>query len=387
MNANELSLVEFYKLHEISPVSQDVSDLRKHFQRRQALYHHLGVAPAAVQGRKVLEIGPGSGHNSLFTASLGPSAYVLVEGNPQGVKDVGELFSHHPQWTDGLRVENALLEDFESDEKFDLVILEGALGLLGTQAPEEFLAQAARFTAPGGMLVITCVDAASQFAETTRRLFAQMLIHPDQSLEDKLRVLLPIFQPHLARLEGMSRPPSDWIVDNLINPAAVGKTFSIPDALESLSGEFTIWSSSPRFLTDWRWYKKIVGEDAGFNEAALRSYWSNLHSFLDHQRVLPPRDEAENVALLTACSEVRARVVEYERDRDEKHVAEIASLLGDVVRLTEAVHAELAEAFQEAKTLLEQRPIDRQGLAACNFGGLFGRGQQYLSFVRDRPLL
>ena len=37
--------VDFYRQEEISPVAQDISDLDRHFQRRQALYRHLGISP------------------------------------------------------------------------------------------------------------------------------------------------------------------------------------------------------------------------------------------------------------------------------------------------------------------------------------------------------
>ncbi len=64
------SHLEFYQKHKISPVRQDISDLQSHFQRRKALYFHLGIMPNGIRDRKVLEVAPGSGHNSLYTASL-----------------------------------------------------------------------------------------------------------------------------------------------------------------------------------------------------------------------------------------------------------------------------------------------------------------------------
>ena len=88
----DTSLVEFYTRHKISPVRQDITDLRVHFERRASLYRHLGILPMAIAGRTVLEIGPGSGHNSLYTASLRPSRYVLVEANRTGGDDIERFF-------------------------------------------------------------------------------------------------------------------------------------------------------------------------------------------------------------------------------------------------------------------------------------------------------
>src|SRR5687768_7560883 len=93
MTASHLA---FYTAHGISPVRQDISDWERHRQRRSALYRQLGILPAYLKVRSVLEVGPGSGHNALYTASLGPSRFVLVEGNSTGIGDIRALFAEHP---------------------------------------------------------------------------------------------------------------------------------------------------------------------------------------------------------------------------------------------------------------------------------------------------
>ena len=98
------SLLEFYRRHQISPVRQDIRDLGAHFGRRTALYRHLGILPAFLRGRTVLEVGPGSGFNSLHTASLAagrthvvtayfPSARAGVVGGAIYLVDYGDLES------------------------------------------------------------------------------------------------------------------------------------------------------------------------------------------------------------------------------------------------------------------------------------------------------
>ena len=42
---NNTSFVDFYNKHDISPVSQDISDLEKHFQRRDSLLWTLHGKP------------------------------------------------------------------------------------------------------------------------------------------------------------------------------------------------------------------------------------------------------------------------------------------------------------------------------------------------------
>jgi len=82
----ERPFIDFYRRHGISPVSQNISNLKKHLERRKALYRHLGIPPTLVKDRTVIEFGPGNGHNAIYTTSLNPSRYVLVDGNPTGLK-------------------------------------------------------------------------------------------------------------------------------------------------------------------------------------------------------------------------------------------------------------------------------------------------------------
>src|SRR5438128_11836711 len=86
------SLVDFYKRHGLSPVRQDISNLETHFTRRAGLYRHLGILPSFVRGRTVLEIGPGGGFNSLYTATLQQARYELLEPNPTGVTHIESGF-------------------------------------------------------------------------------------------------------------------------------------------------------------------------------------------------------------------------------------------------------------------------------------------------------
>jgi len=63
------SFVDFYTEHNVSPVSQDISDLRKHFQRRNVLLRSLGIPSALVRDTTILEFGPGSGHNATYVVN------------------------------------------------------------------------------------------------------------------------------------------------------------------------------------------------------------------------------------------------------------------------------------------------------------------------------
>ena len=84
--------LEYYIKEGISPVHQDISNLSKHFQIRSSLYRLLGLIPSFFTGKDIIEVGPGSGHNSIYTATLLPRTYELVEPNPLALKDISKIF-------------------------------------------------------------------------------------------------------------------------------------------------------------------------------------------------------------------------------------------------------------------------------------------------------
>jgi SAM-dependent methyltransferase len=377
------SLLDFYRRHGISPVRQDIRDLDAHFARRAALYRHLGILPKFLLGRTVLEIGPGSGFNSIYTASLRPSRYVMVEANPRGVADIGRLFSDYRELAERIEVVSAMADDYRSVEPFDFVFCEGLLALAGVPDPQRLLCRVAENAGPGGVLVITCIDAMSDFSETLRRLVAQVVIDPARDLTEHVRELLPIFGPHLSSLAGMSRRHDDWIIDNLLNPASIGPLLSIPDAVSALAGEFDVFGVSPRFFTDWRWYKAIVGEGGRFNELAIEAYWANVHNLLDYREVSPPRDPIDNQRLYDACATVRGAVREYERERDRSIIDLVLGGLDTIVASVRSFSRVTSDALADVRAALAQPVLDTAAVAASRgFGPWFGRGQQYLSFSR-----
>jgi SAM-dependent methyltransferase len=376
------SLLEFYQRHRISPVRQDIRDLQAHFARRAGLYRQLGILPGFLRGRTVLEIGPGSGFNSLYTASLEPSRYVMVEANPSGVDDIRRLFSSYPALAERIEVVSGRADDYESPMPFDFVFCEGMLALAGVPDPAQLLKAVARHTAPGGLLVITCIDALSDLSETLRRFVAQLLIDPDADLADQASHLLPVFSPHLSTLTGMSRRHDDWIIDNLLNPASIGPLLTLPGAVSALESGFDTFGTSPMFVTDWRWYKDI-GRDGRFNELAIDAYWANVHNLLDYRHLSAPRDPRENHRLYDACVTVRAAVQEYERERDRRVLNLLLPGLDATVSMVRDFSPATSDAIAELRDALARPSLDPAGVAASRrFGPWFGRGQQYLSVSR-----
>ncbi|MBV8534577.1 MAG: class I SAM-dependent methyltransferase [Alphaproteobacteria bacterium] len=375
------SHLQFYTAHKISPVRQDISDLKGHFERREALYRHLGILPAFIGGRRVLEVGPGGGFNALYTAALSPSHYTLVDGNPTGIEHMKELFAKYPEWTRDLEIVLSRLEDYKPTQAYDFVFCEGLLS--GVPNADEVLTCLGSFTAPGGVLVITCVDHLSHFPETIRRVFAQLAVSPKDDLATKTAKILPMMEPHLRTLGGMNRRHDDWVIDNLIHPGSIIPLINTPEAVTILGERFEHYAGSPHFVQDWRWYKSLAGEGRAFSAPAVEQYWANAHNLFDYRRVLPPRSPAANQALYQLCTHARRQVELFEVDRERKYIDAFCADLEKIAADARDYSPELAEAVSEAERLIRPKQIDPQAVAnAKKFAPLFGRGQQYVSFSK-----
>jgi len=373
--------VDFYRANKISPVEQDITDRRRHFERREALYRHLGLVPSFLAGRRVLEFGPGSGHNALHTLSLIPSRYTLVDANPTGLERCRALLAGEAN-AGVLEYVESMIETFRADGTYDLVLCEGVIPF--QIDPPGFLAQVARAARPGGVVVATTADAVSVLPEMLRKLMARLLVPGDAPADQQLAVLRPIFRPHLATLAGMSRPHDDWILDQLVQPW-VGELFSIECAVNALDREFDLHGSSPKFLTDWRWYKSIHGAERRWNQTAVKSYLANLHSLLDHRTTFAPRDPAANATLLRLAEQVYAAIGGIDRGGDAREAAEqVLDRLDGIYEQVVTFSLDIAGAIDDAATaidlLLQHGPLPV--LACGRLVPWFGRGQQYVSFIR-----
>jgi SAM-dependent methyltransferase len=373
--------VDFYRANQISPVAQDIADRTRHFERRDALYRHLGLVPGFLKGKRVLEFGPGSGHNALHTLSLAPAHYVLVDGNPTGLDRSRVLLAGEPN-AGALDFVESMIEDFRADGTFDLVLCEGVIPF--QIDPPAFLRQVARAAAPGGVVIATTADPVSYLPEILRKLMARLIVPGDAPAERQLAALRPIFKSHLANLAGMSRSADDWILDQLVQPW-VGEMLSIEDAILALDAEFDVHGTSPRFLTDWRWYKSIHGEDRRWNATAINSYLANLHSLLDHRVTFAPRDPAANRRLLTLAGRVYAATSAIDRGKAAQVVIEpVLEALDGIYDQATEFSLEIAGAISDGAaaidTLLEQGQVDL--LPGGRLAPWFGRGQQYVTFVR-----
>jgi len=366
--------VDFYSKNNISPVSQDIEELNKHFQRRESLFRSLGLLPTLIDGKSVLEFGPGSGHNALYIASLTPARYELVDGNPKGVQETRERLAAYSATK--IEVHQSLFEEFQTDTRFDIVWAEGCLP--GQSDPLSLLNHISQFVKEGGAYVVSTCNGISQLSEILRRLFRDRFFTPLGDVHQQARQLVPFMKLHLKHLEGMSRPVEDWILDCIVQPLSHRKLLSIPDVIACLEKRFDIYGSSPRFLQDWRWYKEIIGENRRFNDKAMESYYTSNLNLLDYRfefstHSLKFGKKLENLAFQSWDMMLRIE------QGDESVWKELFLLLKELCAHVEKLAPETSVAIREAMTLLQSGHPDME---LNHFPKWWGRGQQYLSLIK-----
>lgn len=375
---SDAPFVTFYMEHGISPVSQDISDLGRHFARRAALYRKLGLAPALLRGRSVIEFGPGSGHNSLFTLACEPARYVFVDANTRALEHCAEFVGPYMNGPTAIEAIESFFEDIEPEPVFDVVLAEGCLPF--QRRPCDMLTHLARWTAPGGLFVITTASATSYFSETLRRLLRDRLVSPDAPPADQLDILRPVIGPHLDQLTARSRPLDDWILDNIVQPLGDRAFLGSDAAMNALSEDFDFYGACPDFVTDLRWYKAIAEPDDEFLRSAIDQYHSNALNFLDYRLALPTQDAGFGIALEDLCLHVWKEMARLEATGDcpdanfDRVVTAIWSVADMVRGRSDVTHFAICEVIEALRTgAIGDMP---------HFAAFWGRGQSYLSFVR-----
>ena len=376
--------LEYYVREGISPVHQDISDLNKHFQTRESLYRLLGLIPSFFKGKDIIEVGPGSGHNSLYTATLRPRTYDLVEPNPVALKDIAKIFGNLSIKHTNPNIIPQCLEDFKNDKQHDIAICEGWLGGIDDYE-KSMLIKLSSFVKSGGVMLITFYSPIGGMATFLRRLLGYRLISKKDPMKKKTNTLEKAFSSHLNTMSSMSRSHEHWIQDSILNPHIyVG--ISTPRLFTQILGdEFVIYQSVPRFATDWRWYKSLHGKQRKFNESFLTEYDTISHCMIDFRMDGVKRPTKKNKELEKICSDFAMIAKDNETLGHGAYMKNIEPLLSKIISNIEAdlTHT-TKKALHEVSTLLKKKVVEIDDVANMSeFSGFFGREQCYLSVTRE----
>lgn len=378
-NLNSLS---YYAEHAPQLVNRTITDTEAHFQCREALYRHLGIPVHFLREKKILEFGPGCGHNSLFLLEYSPAQFTLVDGFAGALAHAEILLRPRCPKNSILRFVVSPIESYHDDTLYDLVLCEAVLPLQQS-APDVTLRAVARHVAPQGLLVITCADAMSLLPEIARRIMGQHITRNISDISQKIQVLKPFFSPHFAQLQGMQRPIEDWILDVVFQPH-FGPLFSIEDAMKCLP-DFDIYQSSPHFITDWRWYRQVPTQAQPWNTHALHAMQSLWHNFLDYRRSYPPRAPEANMALGSLAQAIFNYTLVQNKENSVEILENCIQTLSAMVENLEGrsgPHADTSIALEDLARAF-QAILDGSMAPDCGaFTHIFGRGQQFVSFIK-----
>lgn len=367
--------LEFYEKYKISPVVQDIKDFTQHIKRRTNLYRQVGVTPLTFQDKDILEIGPGGGYNSLVTYTYNPKTYTFIEPNSTGYNELKENFKDIDKGN--IFFNNCLLEDFNTDKKYDVIMCEGLIP--GLTNKEDFIAKLITLLKPNGIFVITTADQVTMFFEIIRRYMANILIKDIQNIDEQVKVLVDAFSTHLNTLKGMTRNHEDWCLDNLINDATYEHTFSMNDAIELVKNEFHVLGTSPNFFNNYIWYKELPNDINEYNNLYQEQFLQRWHNLIDYRYIVEDRASSKNTELAKHCLELIDLVKDSTNEKSIIFCLENIkdNLLSDA---NEKTILSINEVIDTLKSGLTQEKV----IKMIHFASAFGRGQSYISFVKEK---
>lgn len=373
---DKISFVDFYSKHGIIPTHQDISDFKKHEQRRRSLYYQLGLPDGIWKGANVLEFGPGSGHNAIITARMNPKSYLLIDANKASIESTKALLKKYaPQSVSKIKQKPIL--EFRSKEKFGIVLAEGLIPM--QKKPLQFLKHISSFVENRGVIVFTTNDAISLLPEILRRWQAWLLCRGIRSFDKKVERLVDFFLPDIKSLKGMSRSPQDWVIDQMIHPWA-GPLFSVPEAVKVLKKGWIYLGSSPRMAVDWRWYKKIYGNEFDKKDFLIDDYYSNAHHLLDCRFVTRAIDPNINKQVEYWSLEIYKRVFLQEKGKKPFSAKQLSSLVRKIAKLIQGEIPVTSHALEKFCISISGSKMGSNNIP--EFSVLWGRGQQYHSFIK-----
>lgn len=154
---------------------------------------------------------------------------------------------------------------------------------------------------------------------------------------------------------------------------------NIPTVIDCLHSKFDVYGASPRFLSDWRWYKQIVGIQRGFNEKALDDYYTNNLKLLDYRFEFPVHTLKFGYQLEEICSRSWDLMCLIENG-DQSSWKGIFTTLEELCAHIEIAAPITTDAIREIARCLQGDDVDMP--LPC-FSTWWGRGQQYISLIRN----
>ena len=382
MNSKIESHLSFYLKNKISPVKQDISSRKKHFQRRGSLYRYLGLHENFIKDKNILEVGPAEGHNSAFVASCDPISFDLLEPNLYACKNISSIFEKLKVQNSNYKIINKTLEKFNPKKKYDLVICEAWLGISNPE--RKLMRKLSNMVGTKGILVTTSASPIGFISNIIRRFLGNMIIKKNSTFDEKVFILYKAFSSHLKTLKNMSCPHLDWIKDVLLNPGFLTIHPTPKMIFNDIPKNFNFYNSYPSFHTDWRWYKDLHGPKRNLKKVFLKNYNINCHNFFDYKKIYEYQNPVSNFILEKYSLDLLNLLINFEKKKDNKNYILFLNKVIKILKNFKKIKGFKKEPLTEVISLLKSKNITIEKIRSMKkFKSLFGRELFYLSVFKD----
>lgn len=376
--------VKYYGAHKISPVSQDIKDLKKHIARRERLYMLLGINAALFKGAEILEVGAGSGYNTLPFLLAG-ARVDIVEPNKTGQEAMINLFQSYNINPSQYTIYDCMIEQFDSAKQYDFVIAEGFLPSLDNRKMQEAVIESLvrKVNRGGGYIVVTSMCVFSYFFEDVRRMLGYLLICECTSYEERVKILSQAFVAHLESLKFASRPIDDWVKDAILNPALDTEFLDMGECVAEFCKRacVEVVGISPALVSNLSWYKDM---EYSYATTIREQFRLKQHCLLSIDLLDNAREISSNQRLEKDLKRFRALIVELKQGGSALEIMQKAILvLQEILERNQDLGTAFSLPLLEVIAFLREGNITAKGVASLgDFAKAWGRGQQYISFKR-----
>ena len=284
----EKAVLKVYK--ESSPSFQDIENSKifeDFYKKRTNLFKKLSIPPTFMRGKKVLDIGGGTGENLVIYANQG-GLITIVEPNEISCKRAKELMEKN---NFNIEIINQSLYDLDPKiiNSFDIVICEGVLH--HTFNPLKGLNIILNNLKKDALVVVSLAESAGYMKRELQREFVRN--KGNNKKDEIIKIAKQYFQEHLDKAVKYGlRKEINIIFDTYINPQI--KTSSLEDICDVFfKNRVEYHSSYPRLASffetlSWRNY-----HENPFNYNYYKNYYKQLEKIW---AVSGSKDEDENHA-------------------------------------------------------------------------------------------
>ena len=141
--------------------------------------------------------------------------------------------------------------------------------------------------------------------------------------------------------------------------------------------------TSPNLILDERWYRQISLDHKKNNEYKVNSFYKRWHNLFNYKSFSSERDIEKNVKLNNLCTELVLKIRVNEKNDKDIYIKNIIDLIVKIKDNLKDIDSIIDNSLTEIIALLQKETILAKDISSMKyFSQCFGRGSQYLSFIK-----